>query len=225
MRLHKLILSQLFYRIKLFNKHVRFGISSYIPRNSNFEGYNSIGSHCFYYGNMGYASYIGDETQITGDIGRYTSIGERVRTLPHSHPVNQFVSTHPAFYSIKKQSGFSFVKEQKYVEERFYDKDRQLAVNIGHDVWIGSDAIILGGVKIGNGAVVAAGAVVTKDVEPYAIVGGVPAKFIRYRFTAEQREKLIEFEWWEKDIEWLSENAEKFSDIEQFVLSMNRGKL
>ena len=86
----------------------------------------------------------------------------------------------------------------------------------GNDVWIGSRATILGGVTIGHGAIIAAGAVVTKDVPPYAIVGGVPAKVIKYRFNEQQIEKLLSNPWWDKPIRWIKEHSQEFKDIEVY---------
>ena len=99
-------------------------------------------------------------------------------------------------------------------------------VIIGNDVWIGRNAIIMDGVEIGSGAVVASGAIVTKDVPPYAIVGGVPAKVIRYRFDEQTIERLIESRWWDYPDEFI-ENELKFDDIEQClsVLAMNKSIL
>ena len=86
-------------------------------------------------------------------------------------------------------------------------------VNIGNDCWIGQHVFIVGGVTIGDGAVVYAGAVVTKDVPPYAIVGGVPARIIRYRYDQETIDWLLRIKWWEHDIEWFEENWELLNDI------------
>ncbi len=88
---------------------------------------------------------------------------------------------------------------------------------IGNDVWIGSNATILQGVNIGNGAVIAAGAVVTKDVPPYAIVGGVPAKIIKYRFTEEQIKSLLDIEWWKLDKEEFKDKMKDFENVDTFI--------
>ena len=88
---------------------------------------------------------------------------------------------------------------------------------IGSDVWLGNDVRIMGGVSIGDGAVVGTGALVTKDIPPYSINVGVPAKTIRYRFTEEQIKKLLAEKWWEKDEKWLRDNIERFGDIETFL--------
>ena len=93
---------------------------------------------------------------------------------------------------------------------------------IGNDVWIGHGAVLLAGVKVGDGAVIAAGAVVTKDVEPYAVVGGVPAKTIRYRFPAEQIEKLLTLRWWERPESTLRRLALLASDPNAFIEALQR---
>ncbi len=92
---------------------------------------------------------------------------------------------------------------------------------IGNDVWIGSKVLIIGGIEIGNGAIIAAGSVVTTTVLPYEIVGGVPAKKIRSRFTDEQISFLEEIKWWDKSPKWLQENIALFEDIELFIDKAN----
>ena len=89
-------------------------------------------------------------------------------------------------------------------------------VIIGNDVWIGMYAIVNRGIKIGDGAVVASGAVVTKDVPPYAIVGGNPAKIIKFRFSPEIIEKLLAIKWWDWDESLIKSRVNDFYDIEQF---------
>lgn len=103
-----------------------------------------------------------------------------------------------------------------YASEKLFDESSKKTI-IGNDVWIGARAIILSGVKIGDGAIIAAGAVVTKDVEPYTIAGGVPAKPIRKRFTDEQIDALINLKWWDKDDMWMREYAAMFSHIEELI--------
>lgn len=83
---------------------------------------------------------------------------------------------------------------------------------VGNDVWISCNSVIISGVKIGDGAVIGAGAVVTKNVEPYAIVGGVPVKVIRYRFSNEISKKLLKLKWWNKDDEWIKRNLSLFTE-------------
>ena len=83
---------------------------------------------------------------------------------------------------------------------------------VGNDVWIGYNATILAGVTIGDGAIIGANATVTKDVEPYSIVGGNPAKLIRKRFSDEEIKALLELKWWDKDIEWITKNVQDLTD-------------
>ena len=166
---------------------------------------------------MGFGSYIGSASNIHhAIIGKYTCIGSDVRIIVGQHPTERFVSIHPAFYSTKKQAGFTFVKEQKYQEIK-YANDSGAYVVIGNDVWIGSDVKIIGGIKIGDGAVVAAGAIVTKDVPDYAIVGGVPAHIIKYRYRENQISLLMKIKWWNKDINWIQQNAHLFENIDVFL--------
>lgn len=90
-------------------------------------------------------------------------------------------------------------------------------VTIGNDVWIGANVVILQGVHIGDGAIIAAGAVVTKDVDDYAIVGGVPAKLIRYRFSERQIKAFKEIQWWNWNMDKIQENMELFYRPEDFL--------
>lgn len=93
---------------------------------------------------------------------------------------------------------------------------------IGNDVWIGTRATILSGVKVGDGAVIAAGAVVTRDVPPYAIVGGVPANIIKYRFSPEIISALLDIKWWDWDDEIASKNIDDFYlDVNEFIRKTN----
>ena len=131
-------------------------------------------------------------------IGRYCSFGRNVMVFDANHPI-EFTSTHPFFY----EPSFGYVDEFHAV---------QVSKVIENDVWIGHNALIMPNVKrIGNGAIIGAGAVVTKDVPDYAIVAGNPAKLIRYRFSPETIEKLLEEKWWEKDIEEIKPDIDKYT--------------
>jgi acetyltransferase-like isoleucine patch superfamily enzyme len=110
----------------------------------------------------------------------------------------------------------TFVDETIFDEVTYADTQKRHVV-IGNDVWIGANATLLNGVHIGDGAIVAAGAVVVKDVPPYTVVGGVPAREIKKRFTPEQIAFLQTYEWWNKDLDWLAANAGYFRDIDLFT--------
>lgn len=154
-------------------------------------------------------TYIAPETSIANcKIGKFCSIGPNVTIAPGKHPVN-FVSTSPVFFSVGKQAGVTFSDKNFYTENE--------DVLIGNDVWIGANCVILDGVKIGDGAIIAAGAIVNCDVENYSIVGGVPAKFIKYRFEKNIIEKLNYLKWWNNEEQWIKENYSTFNNIEDFA--------
>lgn len=138
---------------------------------------------------IGRHTYFAKSKVVRADIGAFCCIGPEVLIGGLGrHPTN-FISAHPVFYSTRLQSGKTFA-EKDLVEEIS-------RVSIGSDVWIGARAMILDGINVGDGAIVAAGAVVIKDVPPYAIVGGVPAKLIRYRFSPDVISLLLEWKWWQ----------------------------
>lgn len=156
---------------------------------------------------LGDLTYVGDKSRIcNASIGKYCCIAPEVLIGLGKHPSRDFISTHPAFYSTACQSQIAFA-------EKTYFNEEISQTNIGNNVWIGARVIIVGGISIGDGAIIAAGSVVTKDIPSYAIFGGVPAKLLRYRFTQEQIKKLTEIPWWDKDIEWLKQNHKLLHDI------------
>lgn len=164
---------------------------------------------------IGYGSYMGQDNVLYNvSIGKYCCLGDNIKVIAAIHPTSKFVSFHPAFYSMRKQSGFTYTNRQRFDE--YKTVDGVYFCKIGNDVWIGEGAKILGGVTIGDGALIAAGAVVVKDVAPYTVVGGVPAKVIRSRFEPHQVEFLLKFQWWNKSERWIKSNIEEFQDITRF---------
>jgi phosphonate metabolism protein (transferase hexapeptide repeat family) len=129
---------------------------------------------------------------IYTDIGKFCAIAADVRLNALNHPMER-VSQHKITYRPNEY----FVGAK--VDAVFRERRQKARVVIGHDVWIGHGAIVLPGISIGHGAVVAAGAVVTKDVEPFAIVAGVPAKRIKWRFPKSLHAKIVAMAWWDWD--------------------------
>lgn len=210
----KRFIKYLYIKIKWKGK-VSFSFSSQIGVRSIFEGKNKIYPNTYFDGYMGRGSYIARDSNILGKIGRYTSIGARTYVIKGIHPYTYpFVSTSPMFVSLMKQNGYTYAQKQE-IEEFKYAKD-DYSVIIGNDCWIGENVSIISGVTIGDGGVILAGAVVTKDVPPYAIVGGIPAQVIRYRYNKEDIDYLSKFQWWNNDEEWIKEHADFFLEFDMF---------
>lgn len=158
---------------------------------------------------LGNYTYVGADTYIkNATIGHFCSIAAECRIGLGIHPVD-LVSTHPSFYAPKHEWSLHPDTNVGIVEY----KD----IEIGNDVWIGTRATIVDGVKIGNGAIIAAGAIVTKDVPPYAIVGGVPAAIIRYRFSAGEIAALEELQWWNWPVQKIKQHKTRFLNLTSFI--------
>ncbi|MCQ2960638.1 MAG: CatB-related O-acetyltransferase [Bacteroidales bacterium] len=155
-------------------------------------------------------TYIGQNANIYGtEIGKFCSIGPNFVCGIGSHPTNG-LSTAPMFYSAENRSNGTTLCKQTKFEERS-------KVQIGNDVFIGANVFVLNGIKIGNGVIIGAGAVITKDIPNYAIVAGVPAKIIKYRFTESQIEKLQKIQWWNFSENKLTEVEHYFYDVDGFI--------
>jgi acetyltransferase-like isoleucine patch superfamily enzyme len=159
---------------------------------------------------LGRYVYIGRNTYISScqSIGAFSSISAGVRIGLMSHP-DDWVSTSPVFYARRR----GWVKEDSYSE----DQGKQTV--IGADVLISANALIRNGVTIGHGAIVGAGSFVNEDVPPYAVVAGIPARIIRYRFDEPLRNALLESKWWEQTDEELK-RAGYFDNPEKFLAAL-----
>jgi acetyltransferase-like isoleucine patch superfamily enzyme len=213
--LRQLILKALVLR----NTKVVFKQNSRIDKKSAFMGGNVLYENSKVVDSIiGYGTYLAEGSYIqSASIGKYCSIGPNVLFAIGTHPTRTFVSTHPAFFSTKKQSGFSYAKSVMFCEDEKFADFNGKSIFIGNDVWIGASVTVLPGVSIGDGAIIAAGTTVYKNVEPYAVVAGSPMKVLRKRFSEHHCELLNEIQWWNWDSEKLRANVADFADISLFI--------
>lgn len=207
---------------KIFYKHVSW--TALWDKRTKFTPYTHILSGAKLRNvQVGKYSRIGVNCQVTSaTIGNYTAIGKDTVITVGQHPTN-YLSSHSIFY---KKGNWGWHDE--WIAPIDYVPNKH--VTIGNDVWIGRQCIILDGLTIGDGAVVAAGAVVTKDVPPFAIVGGVPAKVIKYKFSQEIIDRLEEIKWWNLSDDEITRVIELFhiknptvEDVNKFFPTKNEG--
>ena len=194
-----------------------------IALQAQFEGMNKIYSHSSFGGILGYGSYIGHHSSLTAKIGRFCSISNHVICNAGIHPFQApFATTSPCFFSLRKQNGATFATQQMLNEIKTTDNEGAFDCEIGNDVWICEGVFINGGIHIADGAVVLAHAVVTKDVPPYAIVGGVPAKIIGYRYDEATIKWLLNVQWWNNPIAWFRAHWSLLCDIDKLKAYYNK---
>ena len=169
----------------------------------------------FYDSSIGRHSYVGYNSEIHScDIGSFCSIANQLIVGGAKHPLD-WVSTSPVFYNVGGGTGRHLGSLEIEPLKR---------TTIGHDVWIGSRVTIMQGLTIGTGAVIGAGSIVTKDVPPYAVVAGSPAKVIKYRFDEDTIQKLLDSKWWELSDNDLQQYSQYINQPLEFLQMIKTGK-
>jgi hypothetical protein len=174
-------------------------------RDSQFGRYTEVGARTSVIETrMGDYSYVVNDSDIIySGIGKFCSIAAHVRINPGNHPMWRVSQAH---FSYRASRYWPDADD----DAEFFAWRRAHPVRIGHDVWIGHGAIVLPGRSVGTGAVIAAGAVVTRDVAPYAVVAGIPARPVKQRFQADIAERLVALAWWDWDHGQLREALSDF---------------
>lgn len=213
-----MIISKLLKQIRLARIRRRtqsqISIRCVFNKNTILEGKNKIGNVNISDTLIGFGSYIIGGNAGNGIIGRFTSIGSNFKVIDADHPLNH-VSTFPGFYKTKNTDIF-IIGNNIPINERRLCKDGK-SFNIGSDVWIGDNVSVRGGVTISDGAVIGANSFVTKDVPPYAVVGGIPARIIKFRFNEQVINSLLDIKWWDWTIDKIVRESKYFDNIEEFI--------
>jgi acetyltransferase-like isoleucine patch superfamily enzyme len=200
------------------NENGRIASTAYVNKSALLHAPVDIADNVTVYNKceIGKFSYINVGCVLYANVklGKFCSLGRNVEIGLANHPVD-FLSSHPFQLNdalFKKEPGYSSLKKIKW---EFHPE-----TVIGNDVWIGAKACINSGINIGDGAIIAAGAVVNKDVEPYTIVGGVPAKVIRKRFSTQQCTELLRLKWWELSIDLIG--TLNYDDIDDCIHKLQK---
>ena len=189
-----------------------------LNKNTILDGLNYIGDASVLNTHLGKGSYIGSGSIDNTIIGKYCSIGFNVSVIASTHP-KSFVSTSPKFFNNK---GTKF--ENDIVFNEYLTTKEGYFCEIGNDVWVGNNVIIIGGLKIGDGVIIGAGSVVTKPLEPYKISAGVPAREIGSRFSKSITDELINIKWWDLEDKEIQKLMFYNDDVEHFIEEYKRIK-
>jgi phosphonate metabolism protein (transferase hexapeptide repeat family) len=181
-------------------------------KDSTVGGWTALGEHTsLVESSFGDYSYTAGNVQIIyTEVGKYCSIANSVRINPGNHPQWRVTQHHMTY----RRKNYAL---DTHDDDEFFQWRRDDKCTIGHDVWIGHGAIIMAGVSVGTGAIIGSGAVVTKDIGPYEIAVGVPAKVIKKRFDDATIAKLLDSEWWNWDRQTLEENFKDLLDLDTFL--------
>lgn len=182
---------------------------AFLDRNSRMGPDVKIGRYC----SIGETSII-----ARGNFGSFIAMGARVSVNPFNHPTN-WLSIHDFQY---RTDSYEWVPEYRDLDRLSRTADMFSPVMFGNDIWVGNNAVVVGGVSVGNGAVIAAGSVVTKDVSSYAVVAGVPAVMKRLRFDEKTIDRLLKAKWWDLELSDLS--GLPFRDVEKCLDAVERIK-
>ncbi len=208
----KIILNSIFKRYKNIRNNTKISLISLYDDRCKLSKNIFVDALCILHSTeIGEYSYVGRNCNLSHcKIGRFCSISSDVKIGLAKHPTD-YITSSPLFYSKNNVLNICFSEEKTHYFNE-YDE-----VIIENDVWIGANVIIKGGVKIGSGAIIGAGSIVTKDVDPYTIVFGNPAKLYKKRFHDDVIEKLLQLRWWEFKEDKYKYVALYLSDIDKFI--------
>lgn len=202
----------------LFKRGTKISINAEV----NVESYSTMPLNSFC--SMGSFSYCVSSLPNDVVVGRFCSIAKNLNIMGTQHPIDWYTSSPVAY----KSRFIEIIKKDFEKEYSIHPFDNEFLAPpvIGNDVWIGENVTLKGGISIGNGAIIASNSVVTKDIPPYAIYGGVPAKLIKYRFDKSLIDKLEKSQWWNYNIADLPAN--KYADqvdlfLQQLDISISKG--